>query len=437
LTARILSDVAAYLNTLLARADHPGVNWNSPRRAFVLRLLLGLLLAGDTMLTAIVRHFPNKSLAMKHRYKAADRLLGAIDLVPVAAQQTELFGADMDDDFVIAMDLSDIAKPYATKMACLATIYDGSAGDTHARGYNLVTAAAIDLSERRKALPRPLLFEVFSSAEEEFVSQPHVWLEGIDWLCAATPGGVFVIDREADNGRFLTRLTRNKRHFVIRVRTGDSSRNVLLDGIEKPLRIRDAWKRGQAYGTLICERLADDGTRKPYTADYSSLRVRVPGLATQLWLCSFDSSDHEQPLVLLTDQPADTAEVTARVLTQYFARWTVEEMHRFAKQSFMLENIRLLTWNRLKNMVAILWIALGALCTLGHGPRAERVLRVLEASGGRVRSPLKPGQFWGYALVEGLRALILAAPRLLNLLPALWPRTRRSPQLLLPFGGRA
>jgi hypothetical protein len=389
------------------------------------------------MLTAIVRHFPNRGLAMRHRYKAADRLLGTVDLVPVAAQQTELLGADLDDDFVIAMDLSDISKPYATKMECLATIHDGSNGDTHARGYNLVTATAIDLSERRKAVPRPLLFSVFSSAEEEFVSQPHVWLEGIDALCAATPGGVFVIDREADNGRFLTRLTLNKRHFVIRVNTGDSSRNVRLDGIEKPLRVRDAWKQGQAHGTLTCERLADDGTRKPYTADYSSLRVRVPGVAPQLWLCSFDCSDYVQPLVLLTDQPADSAEQTARVLTQYFARWTAEEMHRFAKQAFMLENIRLLTWDRIQNMVAILWIALGALCTLGCCPRAERVLRVLEASGGRIRKPLKPGQFWGYALVEGLRALVAAAPRLLNLLPAFWPRPYRSPQLLLPFGGPA
>jgi hypothetical protein len=102
-----------------------------------------------------------------------------------------------------------------------------------------------------------------------------------------------------------------------------------------------------------------------------------------------------------------------------------------------LENIRLLTWDRIRNMVAILWIALGALCTLGHGPRAERALRVLEARGGRVRKPLKPGQFWGYTLVEGLRALVAAAPRLLNLLPAFWPRPYRSPQLLLPFGGRA
>ena len=67
MTAKILSDVAAWLNTLLARADHPGANWNSPRRAFVLRLLLGLILAGDTMLTAVVRHFPNKCLAIQPR----------------------------------------------------------------------------------------------------------------------------------------------------------------------------------------------------------------------------------------------------------------------------------------------------------------------------------------------------------------------------------
>jgi hypothetical protein len=405
--------------------------------AFAHRLLFGLLEAGDTLLTEIVRQFPNQGLAMRHRYKNADRMLGVVDLVPVAAQQTELLGRDLDEDFVIALDLSDITKKYATKMECIATIYDGSAGDTHGKGYNLITAAAIDLSERRKAVPRPLLFEVFSSHEEEFLSQPNVWLNAIDTICVATSGGVFVIDREADNGRIIKRLVKNKRRFVIRLRTGDNSRNVLLDGEKKAMRVRDAWKKGKAHGTLTCERLADDGTRKPYTADYSSLRVRIPGIDKQFWLCAFDSSEHEQPLVLLTDQPADTAEQTAHVLAQYFARWIVEEMHRFAKQAFKLENVRLLTWRRLRNMVALVWIAMGALCILCRGPRAECVLRVLEARGGRVRKPLQLGQFWGYTLLEGVRALLADAPRLLNLIPALWPRRTISPQVLLPFGGRA
>lgn len=352
------------------------------------------------MLTSIVRHFPNRGLAMKHRYKAADRMLGEVDLVALAAEQTELLARDMTDEYVIALDLSDISKKYAKKMEYLANVHDGSTGDIRATGYGLVTATAIDLSVRRKAVPLPLLFEVFSSAEEEFVSQPHIWLEAIDRLCADTPGGVFVIDREGDNGRIIRRLVKNKRHFVIRVKTGDNSRNVLPDGDQQALGVRDAWKDAPLHGELICERLCDDGRRSPYHADHGSCRVRLPGVEADLWLCVFDSVAHKQPLVLLTSQTADTADQTARVLTQYFARWTAEEMHRFAKQGFKLESIRLLTWNRIRNMLAMVWIALGALCDLGGGPQAEPTLRVLEARGGRVRKPLRPGQFWGYTLVQ-------------------------------------
>jgi len=433
----MISRIAGHLNELLCRADHPGADWNVWRRAFAHRLLLGLIMAGDTMLTSIVRHFPNQGVAMRYRYKAADRMLGEVDLVPVAAQQPELLGKEVDDRYVIALDLSDIAKKYATKMECLATIYDGSAGDIHAKGFGLVTATALDLSERRKAMPIPLLFEVFSSAEEEFVSQPHIWLEAIDTLCAATPGGVIALDREGDNGRIIKRLCDRGRSFVIRLNTGESSRNVLVEDATRPTRVRDAWKDAPLRGELICERLCDDGSRTPYQAEVRSCRVRLPKLDKQLWLCVFDSQDHPQPLVLLTSQHVETLDEAARVLTQYFARWTAEEMHRFAKQAFKLENIRLLTWQRLKNMVAILWIALGALRVLGQGPQAEHALQIVQAKANRVRKPLTPGQFWGYTLLDGLRAILQGARALLRLVPALWPRPVTTPQLSLPFGGRA
>ena len=66
-------------------------------------------------------------------------------------------------------------------------------------------------------------------------------------------------------------------------------------------------------------------------------------------------------MVLLTSHRADTPDQVARILAMYFGRWAIEEMHRFAKQSFKLENIRALTWKRLKNLVAAVWIVLGAI----------------------------------------------------------------------------
>jgi len=435
MAARHLSLIARYINELLLRAGHPRAGWNHHRTVFLHRLILGLVMAGDTMLTAIVRHFPNRGVAMRHRYKTADRMLGEVDLVEVAAQQTEVLGRELDERWIIALDLSDITKRYATKMECMAQVYDGSEKRVSAPGFGLISATAIDPSSGHKGMPVPLLFELYSSAAEDFNSETTIWLDGIDALCDATPAGTIVIDRGADNKRIFHRLMDRQRDFVVRVMCGDNSRHLLLHD-DSRARVRDAWKEATFYGELECTRLSDDGTRKPYKADYGSLPVRLPGRRQQLWLCVFDSPDHIQPLVLLTSHRADTPEATARILTAYFARWVGEELHRFAKQAFHLENVRLLTWRRVKNMVAAVWIAMGGLCRLGLGPQAEAALRCLEARGDRVRRPLRDGQFHGYAMVEGLRAMLRDARNLPHLLPWLTTRRTPTPQLAL-FGGRA
>lgn len=61
-----------------------------------------------------------------------------------------------------------------------------------------------------------------------------------------------------------------------------------------------------------------------------------------------------EPLMLLTN-----VEVVKRrksfmaVVLSYFRLWQVEETVRFAKQTFKIENIRLLNYDRLQNMIAI------------------------------------------------------------------------------------
>ena len=42
------------------------------------------------------------------------------------------------------------------------------------------------------------------------------------------------------------------------------------------------------------------------------------------------------------------------VVKSYLTRWRIEETIRFLKQSYQVEDIRLLTYHRLKNMMAIL-----------------------------------------------------------------------------------
>lgn len=432
---QILTHLSDYVRGLIVLAAHPESGLNLQRRRFVVQLVVALALAGDVMLSAIVRQLPRTDVAMRHRYKAVDRMLGEIDLVPVAALQTAELGRRVGAGHIIAVDLSDIRKPYARAMPHLHSVHDGSTGDI-GRGYGLATAVAHDLSGDTKAIPLPLYFEVFSAGEEDFKSQPAVWMDMLRNLCAATQQGTFVMDREADNRRIMNLLLKEKRDFVIRVNTHENSRHLLLFNGNTRARVQDAWKEATFHGELKASRLLGDGTRRPYEASYGALQVHLPGQAQPLWLCVFDSLDHTAPMVLLTTHNANTPEAVVRVLAMYFGRWVVEEVHRFAKQSFKLENIRALTWNRLRNLVAAVWLILGAIATYAQRPAAETALRAFELLSLRLIKPLQKEQFWGYAFMDGLRQALPEARRLLNLIPGFWWPPPPDPQLPL-FGLRA
>jgi Transposase DDE domain len=206
------------------------------------------------------------------------------------------------------------------------------------------------------------------------------------------------------------------RDFVVRVNAGNSSRNIVY-GAGDHKRVRDGWREATPLGSLTATRLCHDGKRKPYTADVRAMAVRVPSVKRNLWLCAFDCKDHVQPMVLLTTRPVSTLPEAAEVLALYFARWSIEELHRFAKQNFDLNNIRTLTWQRTKNMVAAVAIAMGVLALLPQRADAEPVLRDLELRGQRVRKPLRQEQFWGYALASGVASVLIGGRRLLHALP--------------------
>lgn len=414
----LLRHLSSYVHPLLREVDHPESGWNEPRRRFLFGLLVGLLAAGNTLLTEIVRRIPGEG-AMRHRYKRVDRMLGDIDLVPLAAAQTARHAAGVGEGWIVALDTSDIRKLYAKKMEALADVHDGSTGEI-GKGYQLVTATAFDLDAGTKAQPRPLLFEVFSSAEADFKSENTVWLDAIDRIHEVAPKATVAIDRAADNGKILRRLLDRRQPFVVRLQTHDHSRHLLYDA-DSRARVRDLWKEATSHGEITAVRLADDGKRTPYTAEYASMKVRLPGRSDPLWLCVFDCPDHEEPMVLLTNQRAETPKETARILLQYLSRWIAEDQHRWVKQEFQLENVRTLTYRRLRNMVAAVWLAMGFTAAIGGGPEARQVLTAMEAKAQQLRKSHSDGQFWGYALVRGMRALLTDGARVLPLLPGLRP----------------
>ena len=131
--------------------------------------------------------------------------------------------------------------------------------------------------------------------------------------------------------------------FIIRQR-GD--RHLVYGGkLRETLRLAESCKT--PYGeTVIKEK---DGKEKGYSIHFGFLPVRLAEHPEkQLWLVVVKGFG-QTPLMLLTTEPMKrNRKVLWWAVQAYLTRWRVEETIRFIKQSYNLEDIRVMTYQQLK-----------------------------------------------------------------------------------------
>ena len=88
-------------------------------------------------------------------------------------------------------------------------------------------------------------------------------------------------------------------------------------------------------------------------------------------------------MALFTSDVVTTAEHAHAVVQRYFRRWAVEDGHRLLKDRFSLENVRALTWRRLRRVVFLAHVAYAFMSWLVH-VRQARKLAARARSFGRV-----------------------------------------------------
>lgn len=101
----------------------------------------------------------------------------------------------------------------------------------------------------------------------------------------------------------------------------------------------------------------DEGRRRDVHLEYGSMPVRLPGRAEPLTLVVVRGFGAD-PLMILTNLPVGRSRQSVWfVVEAYLARWRVEETIRFIKQSYRLEDLRVLDYQRLRNLMALVLAA--------------------------------------------------------------------------------
>jgi hypothetical protein len=388
-------------------------------------MLYGMQCAKDVKLSNVGRSL-DESIGLIKTEDRLSRNLSSADLTDVVNRRLSGLGsAHVKCDTVLAVDLSDLTKRYARKMEHMGRVRDGSEGEL-SHGYWLCDVLAAEVGGDRLV---PMYGELYSSRAPDFESENTQILKAIGVVSGATKGrGIVAMDRGGDRGKILNPLLDRKLRFVIR-QTGD--RHVVLGG-GRMLRVREAsrWARTSVRYRVEVEREGYTETKKIRAG---SVEVRLPSRGDDvLWLVVVRGFG-EKPIYLLTNAApsamrGDHAKWIADI---YVTRWRCEEVFRFMKQTYQLEDVRVRSYVGLRNTVVLVHaVTYFVSVVVGSGARLRFLFRTLCEKAQRF---FQIARFYHYAVADGIHRVLFASSAPPHLpLPPTGPIQQRLPFDLPP-----
>ena len=320
--------------------------FSKPLGKFVGDMVYGIQASQDVKLSQIARAL-DEPITMKKLEDRLSRMLWSEGIEQGISSVIARLGArHIRQDTLIVVDPTDIRKLYAEKMEYLARVRDGSTGEI-GNGYSACLAVACESGGRRITL---LHMRLWSSEADGFTSQNDELLGVIGLICAsAKKRGIYVIDRGGDGDWLFDGLDRRGLDFIVRL---VGNRN-LIHGRRTALAEELAAACPMRCAETVT-RETEDGVKR-YELEFGVLTVALPQRPDKPLRMVVVKGFGERPMLLLTTL-AETASRKAlwQVVEGYLTRWRVEDAIRFVKQSYNLEDIRVLKYRRLKNMVALL-----------------------------------------------------------------------------------
>jgi Transposase DDE domain len=369
---------------------------SKPLRAFVGEMLFGIQASQDVKLSNIARRLEEDIPLIKTEDRLSRNLKAKELEGHLGERLVEMGSRRVETNTVLCLDLSDVRKEYAEKMEYLDQVWDGSEGEVHP-GYWLlsVTAAEVEASEII-----PLGQKLFSARAKDFVSENAEILETVDRIRAHTRGrGVWTIDRGGDRKKLLEPLLERGERFVIR-----------STGLRSVIDRRD--RKLAAHRLGACCRLRyqarvikiEGGQEKVLELRYGAEPVRMPGREEKLLLVVVVGWGQEPMLLLTNLSEARDSQSLWWIVRIYLTRWKIEETFRFIKQSYHVEDIRVLRYQRLKNLVVLVTAAAYFAATfLGQKLKLKILCEKLLIISRRFFG-IPPFRF--YALADGIRAIL-------------------------------
>lgn len=385
--SRIL--LSEFLAPMLEQVD-------KPRKRFLQQAIRGILFSGSLVVMEVSRWIRDDC---SDRFYQAKRLLNHLvssraDLRPAVRRYRQAASVHIAPDTALILDLTDLAKPRAKRLAYLNLVRDGS-DNTLVMGYWCIEVYAYLQNKRLM----PLAMEAYGIDDpavgsenlqiERVVTAVHKDLQG---------KGIWVADRGLDRLEAYEMWFSLDAHFVVRQRAD----RVMVTSQGTRLVLRD-----------LVEHLYHQGACQVYDRRIVFDRVYLPGHpAEPLYVVASWRAGEDEPLIVLTNLVVETLDQARGILRYYKQRWACEEAAEFLKQRVGLEGFRVRCYEAIRRLVLLAMFAMGFLTWILL--RSRDLTRRLLAWTSRFR---RPRQFLYYRLLDGLQEFVRLHPLALIKIP--------------------
>lgn len=292
-------------------------SFSKPQKDCIKTLVRQVLIKG----TPILRHLTfEENILVKSQTRKFSRHLKNIELEEVVDKLAlNKAKSSIKEDTTIAYDLCDIAKKDAKVMENISRIFDGSLRQK-SLGYFLHGIGAVDFL---------LKFKVHN-ADKNTLNETRKELI-FDISKSLNGRGIWVMDRGNDGKQFFRDLALEKIKFICRLR---NNRDVIIKKTGEKIQIKDIFP-GKYEVFLLNEHNNKVKTDIAYTLIIS------------------EHLDEKEPIRLLSNLEIEKY-TEDEFVSKYLERWGIEKKFRTIKTKFMLEKIRVLSWKRFVNLVALI-----------------------------------------------------------------------------------
>ncbi len=345
-----------------------------PNCKFILDMTYGLISSSSSLLSEIARSLKENSSLKKVVERLSNRLsdFDKEKRDVVWNNYIREVQDKIDENTVFCFDPGDLGKKYSKKLENLDLIKDGSTGEL-INGYKMIEVAALTKNEK---LPIPVYTNLFSSKEEEFISENDEYLTALRYVNNKFGDmGVYALDRGFDDEKYFKYFSEKNLNFVIRMKTKRKI-TVCKTGKTnniKTIAVRKKCKSQYSYKDKF-------GITRTATTGY--IKVKIPNIDNkEFYLVIIKSSEFpKSPMILLTNMKPDNKEFTKIVNKVYIRRWKIEEYFRFKKQQFKFEKMIVRTLDSIRTLNMLLSATIGFIAMFSDWQKYGQYLVVFEAA---------------------------------------------------------